>query len=182
MSMIIKKNQIVSAVVLVALCSAVFINWYYSKPASTDDTSNLGEAAYVNATAKSASKSTTKSPEKNTMSEYFANCELRRKNAHDKALETIKSVISNKDSSKEAVENATKELDELSATIKKEADLENILKAKINSQCIVILNDGKAEIIVENSKLNDDNLSVIKTTILEQTDTVSENISIIGAK
>ncbi len=178
MSMIIKKNQIVSAVVLVALCSAVFINWYYSRPASTDDTSNLGEAAYVNATTQS----TTKSSAKNTMSEYFANCELRRKNAHDKALETIKSVVSNKDSSKEAVENATKELESLSATIKKEADLENILKAKIDSQCIVILNDGKAEIIVENSKLNDDNLPVIKSTILEQTDIGVENISIIGAK
>ena len=178
MSMIIKKNQIVSAVVLVALCRAVFINWYYSRPASTDDTSNLGEAAYVNATTKS----TTKSSAKNTMSEYFANCELRRKNAHDKALETIKSVVSNKDSSKEAVENATKELESLSETIKKEADLENILKAKIDSQCIVILNDGKAEIIVENSKLNDNNLPVIKSTILEQTDIGVENISIIGAK
>ena len=116
------------------------------------------------------------------MSEYFANCELRRKNAHDKALETIKSVISNKDSSEEAVSNATKELNTLSETIKKEADLENILKAKIDSQCIVILNDGKAEDIVENSKLNDENLPVIKTTILEQTDTAVENISIIGAK
>ena len=106
MSMIIRKKQIVSAVVLVALCSAVFINWYYSRPASSSDTSNLGEAAYVNATAKPTSSPS----EKNTMSEYFANCELRRKNAHDKALETIKSVISNKDSSEEAVSNATKAL------------------------------------------------------------------------
>lgn len=178
MSMIIRKKQIVSAVVLVALCSAVFINWYYSRPASSSDTSNLGEAAYVNATAKPTSSPS----EKNTMSEYFANCDLRRKNAHDKALETIKSVISNKDSSEEAVSNATKELKTLSETIKKEADLENILKAKIDSQCIVILNDGKAEVIVENSKLNDENLPVIKTTILEQTDTAVENISIIGAK
>ena len=47
---------------------------------------------------------------------------------------------------------------------------------------LVILNDGKAEIIVENSKLNDDNLSVIKSTILEQTEIGVDNISIIGAK
>lgn len=177
MNMIIKKNQIISATLFVALCSAVFVNWYYSKPASRE-TTNLGEAAYVSATTVASEKN----EKKNTASEYFANCDIRRNSAHDKALETIKSVITNKDSSKEAVSNATEELKQLSAVIKQEADLENIVKSKLDTECIVVLNAGKAEIIVENDVLNEKNIQVIKSTVLEQTDIGAENISIIGAK
>lgn len=177
MSMILKKNQIVTFTLLVALCGAVFVNWYYSRPSSAQ-TSNLGEAEFVNAT----NVATTSKGKTDTVSEYFANCELRRKSAHDKALETINSVITNSASSKEAVENATNELNALSEAIKLEADLENILKAKLNSDCIVILNDKKAEVIVENDKLTDANLPIITSTILEQTDINAENIAIIGAK
>lgn len=176
--MVIKKNQILTATLLIALCGAVFINWYYGRPTKAMETGNLGEAEFVNSKAV---ESTTKKAV-NTVSEYFANSELKRKNAHDKALGTINSVITNKDSSKEAVQNATKELSDLSNLIKTEADLENILSAKLGSDCIVILNAGKAEIIVENSKLNENAISVVKTTILEQTDVPVSNIAIIGAK
>lgn len=176
--MVIKKNQIVTATLLVALFSAVFVNWYYSRPETSVETGNLGEAEYVNATTVS----TTSAPKANSASEYFANAELKRKNAHDKAVETIESVIKNKESSKEAVENATSELAELSSAIKLETDLENIIKAKLDTECIVIINSGKSEIILENNKVNDANIQIVKSTVLEQTDIAAENIAIIGAK
>lgn len=178
MNMIIKKNQIVTATLLVALCGAVFVNWYYSRPSSSVETGSLGEAEYVNATTVS----TTAASKANSVSEYFANSELKRDNAHDKALETIEAVITNEKSSKEAVENATLELSALSETIKQEADLENIIEAKLDSECIVIINAGKAEIILENKQVNDTNIQIVKSTILEQTNIASENIAIIGAK
>lgn len=176
--MIIRKNQIVTATLLVALFSAVFVNWYYSRPESSVQTGNLGEAEYVNATTVS----TTAANKANAASEYFANAELKRKNAHDKALETIESVIKNKDSSKDAIENATLELSELSNAIKLETDLENIIKAKLDTECIVIINAGKVEIILENDKVNEANIQIVKSTVLEQTDIATENIAIIGAK
>lgn len=176
--MVIRKNQIVTVTLLMALFSAVFVNWYYSRPEATTQTGNLGEAEYVNATTVS----TTAAKKANSASEYFANAELKRQNAHDKALETIESVIKNKDSSADAVENATLELSELSAAIKAETDLENIIKAKLDGDCIVIINGGKIEVILENDKVNDANIQIVKSTVLEQTDISAENIAIIGAK
>ena len=125
--MIIRKNQIVTATLLVALFSAVFVNWYYSRPETSVETGNLGEAEYVNATTVS----TTAVAKKNSASEYFANAELKRKNAHDKALETLEAVIKNKDSSKEAVENATLELWELSMQLNWKRILKILLRRNL---------------------------------------------------
>ncbi len=197
MSMILKKSQIVTASLLVALCGAVFVNWYYSRP-NSQSVGNLGEAEYVNATATSttttkASK-TTSTTSKNTksttasvtkgssVSEYFASSKLRRETAHDKAKSTLNAVITNKDSSKEAVQNATAELSNLSNLIKREADLENIINAKLSSECVVILDDEKAEVIIANSVLKGNALSIIQSSVVEQTGLPVTSISIIGAK
>ena len=60
--MVIKKRQIVTATLVLALGSAVFINWYYTRPESElanagtsieaveESAGNLGDAQYVNAT------------------------------------------------------------------------------------------------------------------------------------
>ena len=59
MSKTISKKQIIFAGLLIALCAAVYVNWYYTKPMSevkdgvqkeTTEAQNLGEAQYVNAT------------------------------------------------------------------------------------------------------------------------------------
>ncbi|HBL41476.1 MAG TPA: hypothetical protein DDY98_07930, partial [Ruminococcaceae bacterium] len=64
MSMIIKKRQIILSALVLALGSAVFINWYFTKPdastvgGKTQETtqigySTIGDAQYVSATAAS---------------------------------------------------------------------------------------------------------------------------------
>ncbi|MDD6806889.1 MAG: SpoIIIAH-like family protein [Oscillospiraceae bacterium] len=193
MSMILKKSQIITASLLIALCGAVFVNWYYSRPSSTS-VGNLGEAELVNATATSTKSTTDKSNEKNknettkavtkknSVNEYFASSKLRRESAHDKARATLNAVITNKDSSKDAVMNATSELTNLSNLIKKEADLENIITAKLGSECVVILDEQKAEVIIANSVLKGNALSIIQSSVVEQTGLPVNNISIIGAK
>ncbi len=184
--MIIKKRQLVLATLVLALSAAVFINWYYTRPEieqasgtaavtdvsasptdSLDTDGNLGEAHYVNT-------DTTESKE-----EYFANIEIRRSKAHDEALETLEKIIKDSNSSKSAVEEASSQLNKLSASIKLESDIEALIAAKLGLDSVVIVNGEKCEVVVENGKLDSTGVLQIKELSTKQTNFPAENITII---
>ncbi len=184
--MVIKKRQIVTATLVLALGSAVFINWYYTRPESdlanagasieaVENTGgNLGDAQYVNAstTAENTAVSTSKD-------EYFAATKLRRQAAHDEAAEVLDDIIQDSSSDATAVKDATAALSALSKCIKLEGDMEALIRAKIGSECVVLINNEKAEIIVGNGVLDDNKILQIKEVALKQTGFSVENITIV---
>ena len=199
MSMVIKRRQLVMATMVIALGAAVFVNWYFTKPnLQTEDgvqtgevittekseKTNLGDAELVNGTT---TKSTTKAANDKTTTdkksqEYFAQAKLNRSAAHDKSLDSLKSVITNSNSSKASVDSANVKLNQLADTIKKEADVENLIKAKLSGDCLVIINDSKAQVIVQKGTLNDNVIMQIKEIVMKQCDITADNITIIEAK
>lgn len=98
--MVVRKRQIIAAALVLALGSAVFINWYYNRPSvksanakpsveAVDNTGgNLGDAQLVNSSGVSESAVAT-----GKSSDYFASAKLRRNSAHDEASETLNKVI-----------------------------------------------------------------------------------------
>ncbi|MCR4615307.1 MAG: SpoIIIAH-like family protein [Clostridiales bacterium] len=184
--MIIKKRQLVIATLVLALGAAIFINWYYSGPrtevtglnsegtAKTDnikdvnseDVEMLGDAQYVNSANVSAN-------------DYFAEARLKRSAAHDEALEALNDIIKDSASKSEAVKEAQKKLNEIADAFKEEANIETLIKAKIKSDCIAVINDKNAEIIVEKGALNDSTVVLIKEIVLKQTNLSAENVIII---
>ena len=98
--MVVRKRQIIAAALVLALGSAVFINWYYNRPSvksanakpsveAVDNTGgNLGDAQLVNSSGVSESAVAT-----GKSSDYFASAKLRRNSAHDEAAETLNKVI-----------------------------------------------------------------------------------------
>ncbi len=184
--MIIKKRQLVMATLILALSAAVFINWYYTRPvvesagndidvtditsttgASLDAEGNLGDAEYVNSDS-AASKE-----------EYFANSELKRSEAHDKALDALEDVIEDSKSDDAAVKKASAQLDELTNAIKLEADIEALILAKTGLDSVVLINGKKCETVVENGDLDGTGVLKIKELVTAQTGFSVENITII---
>ena len=180
--MVVRKRQIIAAALVLALGSAVFINWYYNRPSvksanakpsveAVDNTGgNLGDAQLVNSSGVSESAVAT-----GKSSDYFASAKLRRNSAHDEASETLNKVI--KDSS--AVKEATEALKALSNAIKLEGDIEALIKAKTGGDCVVIINNNSAEVIVAKGALNDTVILQIKEIVLKQTGFSAENITIV---
>lgn len=178
--MIIKKKQIVTATLAMALGAAVFVNWYYTKPdtvkpVNDGDTTtlyeeNLGEAQYVSAT-------TSKNPEQS-----FADFRLKREAAHDEIKETLNSVIKDSKSDQNAISKATDELNQLAAVLKDEADLENMISAKISSECLVILDQDACQVIVKNGAAGENVSLQIKELVVTRTKIPSKNITIIELK
>ena len=178
MSMVIKKKQIVTSTLVLLLGTAVFVNWYYSRPQTksaldgvttvhTQDSSNLGDAQYVSATTVKTATGT------------MADFRVKREAAHDEAKETLNSIIKDQKSSSEAVSKSTESLKELAQTIKKEADLENLITAKISGDCVAIVDGDVCQIIVGKGVLTDNISLQIKEIVINQTKISSKNITII---
>lgn len=193
--MIFKKRQVLMAALVVALGAAVFVNWYYTKQPQTVQTNspvsstqqdtenqeaatagNLGDAQFVSGTLPSSENKTTDEPE------YFVQAKLDRTVAHDKAKETLQQTIDSSTADAESKKAASEALEKLSSNIKKETDTENLIKAKISSGCVVVIDNGKAQVIVEKGKLNDTVVLQIKEIVIQQTGFTVENITIIEAK
>ncbi len=179
--MIIRKKQIITATLAMALGAAVFVNWYYTKPQTqqtvnnenttvAQDNENLGEAQYVAATTAKSN------------AETLADFKLKRNAAHDEAKETLNSVIKDQKADKNAIADASDALKVLADDIKDEADLENLITAKISSECVVIIDSDVCQVIVGKGKLTDNISLQIKELVMNQTKIPSKNITIIELK
>lgn len=183
--MVVRKRQIIAAALVLALGSAVFINWYYNRPSvknantrpsveKVENTGgNLGDAKLVNSSGVSESAASGKS------GDYFASAKLRRSSAHDEAAEILNKVIKDSSSDSAAVKEAADALKALSNAVKLEGDIESLIKAKTGSECVVIINNGTVEVIVAKGTLNDTVILQIKEIVLKQTGFSAENITIV---
>ena len=179
--MVIKKKQIVTATLALALGAAVFVNWYYTGPQPQQtlnnenttqpaESENLGDAQYVSATT---GKQT---------AETLADFKMKRDSARDEAKETLNSVINHSKSSPDAITQATESLAIIADDIKDEADLENLIFAKTSCECVVIIDAEVCQVIVGKGTLSQNVSLQIKELVVKQTKIPSKNITIIELK
>lgn len=188
MSMFVKKKQILAATLIIALAAAVTVNWYYSKPKTEDaktsvvteddtKTQNLGDSLLVGASSVSQ-----ESQPGETNQEYFASARLEQKNIKEEIEEKIEDTLKNEklgDSEKDKLNSL---LESFKNTLKAQTDCEELIKAKLGGDCVVVLNDEKAQVIIENGKLNDSTILQITEIITNNTKVSPENLTIIEAK
>ena len=188
MNMLIKRRQLVMATLVVALGSAVFVNWYFTNSdgnvAGSAETTNeyvqsLGEAKYVNsdnAETEATTNEAKAAASKNT--DYFATVKLQRTKAHDEALENMRTLLNDAPESSESAKEISESIDALSKTIKLEADIEALISAKLKCECVVMINDDNAEVVVTKGSLNESTILQITDAVLNNTEVKAENIKI----
>ncbi len=174
MSKIIGKKQIVFFGLIVALAAAVYVNWYYTKPISeinrgtpieTTSAENLGAAQYVNA----------------GNSDYFEAAELKRTQAHADAQSALTEIIENAKAEEKDKESAREALSKLSANIKAEAEIENLITAKTGGKALVSLGET-AEVVLAKGTLNEQSAMQIKEIIVHKTEISAEKITLVEVK
>ena len=169
------KKQIIFAGLLIALCAAVYVNWYYTKPMSevkdgvqkeTTEAQNLGEAQYVNATEAG---------------DYFESAKLNRSKAHADAQDALNKVIESDSADEESKAQAREKLNALAQSIQNEADIENLITAKTGGKVLVSIGDT-VEVILEKGTLNDTTALQIKEIVVNKTQISAEKITLVEAK
>ena len=188
MNLLIKRRQLIMATLVVALGSAVFVNWYFTnsdnKTVEESETGSeyvqsIGEAKYVNsdnAKTEGTTQNATATASKNT--DYFTTVKLKRTKAHDEALADMKALLKEAGEDSKGAEEIGKTIDALSKTIKLEADIEALISAKLKCQCVVMINNDNAEVVVTKGNLNDASILQIMDAVLNNTDVKAENIKI----
>ncbi|MBO5065922.1 MAG: SpoIIIAH-like family protein [Clostridia bacterium] len=182
MNVIIKRRQLILATLVVALGAAVFVNWYYTGSNSLESTAettnpqyvqNLGEAKYVNADSNS-SKNTNGNAVTGT-SDYFSTVKLNRQKSKDEALEKLNKSLSSAKTGSDEAKAITESINNLTQRVKAESDIEALISAKISGECVVVLNEDSAQVIVKKGALNSE-------TALQIMDIVTTNSKLSAEK
>lgn len=194
MSVLIKKRQLLAASLVIALAAAVTVNWYYSKSdvkvsdeSSISDESvqgHLGDSLLVAGTAVENAEETTEgeSQPTQTVAKFFADATLKKNEYIDSIKDEIEDLIESDNLDSESKGKVTSLLNKLNDAVKAETDCETLIKAKLGGDCVVIIKDNSAEVIVEKGKLDDNSLMQITEIIEKNANVTAENLTIIEAK
>ena len=186
--MVFKSKQILTATLIVALGAALAVNWYYrNTPELSGETTtvaeevsgNLGDSLYVGGTTASAEEDN--STKANSES-YFADAKLKRTQSHDKAVEEIKKIAESDKLDSDTKNRLTTLVTDFQADLKSETDCENLISAKTAKECLVVINKGACQVILEKNTLNDLLILQITEIIEKNTDISAENLTIIELK
>ena len=173
MNVIIKRRQLILAILVVALGAAVFVNWYYTGNNSlqtNEETTqpqyvqNLGEAKYVNAEGSTA--------------DYFSTAKLNRKKSKDEALEKLNKSLNAAQPGSEEAKAISDSINALTSRVKTESDVETLISAKVAGECVVVLNDDSAQVIVKKGCLNSETALQIMDIVTTNTKLSAEKVKI----
>lgn len=205
--MLIRKRQVLTATLIIALCAAIGVNWYFTKPqnnvsettgAEEAVTGNLGDTLFVagttapdtgeeksedeNAETQSVNAETEAQEYSEDDTEYFSDAKLKRTQSYDEVFSKIEKILE-KDSLGTPEKNAiTSMISDYQQDMKTQTDTENLISAKTGKKCLVVINGDVCQVILEKNTLNDTIILQISEIIEKNTDILSENLTIIELK
>ena len=177
-----KKKQLLTATLVIALGAAVAVNWYYTKnpiditeePTSYSEVSgNLGESLAVDGSAENADEIEAQS----VMADagFFTKERLKRDEVYDEISDNIEEMAQKENLTQEESAKITQLLESFARNMKSQSDTESLISAKTGSDCIVVINGEVCQVIMEKNTLND-------TVILQITDIIEKNTNISAKK
>ncbi|MEG2659177.1 MAG: SpoIIIAH-like family protein [Oscillospiraceae bacterium] len=201
------RRQLTLLSLVLALGVAVYLNWEYAKGdegltlanaaagASASDTMPLSAetepqelAAQGEATSGVADKNygdaQLVSAGSDTSEKYFEQARLTRSKTRDDALDKLQKALKNAKLTKEEKKAATDTLTSTIENITKEADIENMVKAKGFVDCVSFIEGDKINIAVKTggSALGKSEVAQIRDIVLGKIETAAKNITIVEVK
>lgn len=178
-----QKKYIVLASLVLALGTAVYINWQFSGVNANNTTKELGAASYVNATVSSATADQTvqTSALSKEQQNYFATERTKRQSTQDKVIDTANETLNIENLSDAEMTEAQGKVQKILKNFTVQDSIESIIKAKGFSECLCYISDEGVTVIVPEAELNDSTALVIDDAVISHYDTDYEDISIVGA-
>lgn len=166
----IKKGYIVLGALVLALGAAVYLNWDYMR-----------QEDYIAAGAE------TQTPEDgqgaaNYGDAYFVSARLNRTQSRDEAMDALKYMLEDSAMEEGVAAVLAQQAQSLAKTIETEGKIENIIKAKGFTECMVYLDENKVDVIVQSSGLTDSEAAQIMDAVMAEVSVEESNVSIIEIK
>ncbi len=200
--MLLKKRQVLTATLIIALCAAITVNWYFTKPeneskeetTSIDEavTGNLGDTLFVAGTtieekeesdsAGISSESENEESEVVSAEDYFSSAKLKRQNTYDETIDNIQKILNDESIDKSQKNEISVMLSDYQNDMKMQTDAENLITAKTGSECLVVINGDECQVVLEKNTLTDTIILQITEIIEKNANIFSENLTIIELK
>ena len=115
----------------------------------------------------------------NSVDTYFSSVELDRKRTRDEALEVLQGVVDDASSSEDAKNKALAEITTIAKVMETEANIETLIEAKGFEECVAVINNDSASIVVKSEGLQAAQISQINEIVYEQAGISPVNVKII---
>ena len=125
------------------------------------------------------SESDNKEEADDSVDTYFSSVELDRKRTRDEALEVLQGVVDNASASEEAKNEALAEISVIAKTMETESNIETLIEAKGFEECVAVIKDDTASIVVKSDGLQAAQISQINEIVYEQAGISPVNVKII---
>lgn len=110
---------------------------------------------------------------------YFASAQLSRQQSRDQAIAVLQTVIASSTADAATKEAASADINRIASEIQTEANIETLIKSKGFEECVAVISEGTASVIVASDGLMPNELSQIKEIVWEQAGIDPVNIKII---
>lgn len=110
---------------------------------------------------------------------YFASAQLSRQQARDQAISVLQTVVESSTADAVTKEQATVDISRIASEMQTEANIETLIKSKGFEECVAVISEGAASVIVSSDGLMPNELSQIKEIVWEQAGIDPINIKII---
>lgn len=110
---------------------------------------------------------------------YFASAQLSRQQSRDQAIAVLQTVIESSTADAATKEAASADINRIASEIQTEANIETLIKSKGFEECVAVISEGTASVIVASDGLMPNELSQIKEIVWEQAGIDPVNIKII---
>ena len=101
-----------------------------------------------------------------------------QKRVLEKYIDKLNKSLEKAKSGSEEAKGITKSIDELTAQIKLESDVEALISAKLASECVAVINEKSAQVVVSKEALSEDAALQIIDVITTNTDLTADKIKI----
>ena len=170
-----KRNLVVLGSVLL-IGGAVWLNWALFSAAGDED---YDPSYYASGEAENDPKDESNAGAQNTENSYFAMAQIDRSRARDEAMEVLNQITASEDATEEARAQAYAAIEQMAVDIENEANIETLMKAKGFEECVAVISNNAATIIVKSDGLLPSQLAQITEIVWEQTGITPASVKII---
>ena len=170
-----KRNLVVLGSVLL-IGGAVWLNWALFSMAGDED---YDPSYYASGEAENEQKDESNVVNSTGENSYFAMAEIDRSRARDEALEVLNQITASEDAGEEARAQAYAAIEQMAIDIENEANIETLMKAKGFEECVAVISDNAATIIVKSDGLMPSQIAQITEIVWEQAGILPAQVKII---
>lgn len=187
--MVHKKRQILAASLVVALALAVGVNWYYNRSGpetngeeQSEVQGNLGDSLLVAGTVQQTEEADDETTQAAAaVKRFFSDAKLRQTQYRDEMREQIESLTEGDTLDEDGKTRLVRLLSELDSRQKTQTDCETLIRAKLGGDCVVVIGDETAQVIVEPGSVNETTSLQIAEILAQHAQISSDHLAIIEA-